>query len=116
MNDALTEYRSLLSECRRLTRVKWRLFVRAHCGEPKETHAHCSRSDPNFGRICIAQNDYALVQEGKAATLIHECLHFRGLINHTKLFWKRQEEFFSRERWIELAFPKKQKVNKQAKI
>jgi hypothetical protein len=107
MNADLREYRELLPICRRLTGVRWHLFVRAHCGDPDETHAHCVKGWSDFGQICIAKADLALTRDGKAATLIHECLHFKGkgMVNHTQKFWTAQRRFLSDDRWLEIAYP-----------
>jgi hypothetical protein len=104
MNDSLAEYRELLPICRKLVAVRRKLRVRAHCGYPEQTHAHCDGRDRQFGRICISIQDLGLSYDGKAATLIHECLHFKGMLNHTKRFWKEQSRFFSHDRWLELAY------------
>src|SRR5216110_3397052 len=86
MNTGIQEYRELLPIVRKLVRVKWRLRVTISCGENTKTHAHCVRSDTQFKRICINKPDMNLSHEGKAATLVHECLHFKGFLSHTKKF------------------------------
>ena len=102
------EYRELAPIIRRLVRIRAKLTVKAkeRCGSwIHHTHIHFGGGMFKPGTIHLAQRDFDMSRDSKAALLIHEAIHVKlGIGKHTQNFWNLQREFITDLRFLELCF------------